>query len=352
MFEINSSKRIYHANDLIIFNEEVKNSYPYVVRSTQNNGVRGYIIQDEEFLNPKNTISFAQDTFSVFFQEKPYYTGNKVKVLVPKFNKWNRNIALYISSICQKSLEKFTWGTGSTVNSISNIKVFIPVKNGEIDFEFIDAFISELEEERISELAAYLTVSGLDNYELSSEEKEAINNIKNIEYEEFNLENLFGKATRGKRLKGEDRIPGNLPFVTAGEGNTGISAFIGNNVEVFSNNTVTIDMFGSAKYRNYKYGADDHIAVVHTENIQKETTIFITAAIHKSSYNGQFNYGRNFYAKDADNLSIMLPIKNNKIDFDIMKTLISAVQKLVIKDVVKYADNKIEATKNIVENNK
>ncbi len=31
-----------------------------------------------------------------------------------------------------------------------------------------------------------------------------------------------------------------------------------------------------------------------------------------------------------------------------METLISAVQKLVIKDVVEYADRKIEATKKII----
>ena len=31
-----------------------------------------------------------------------------------------------------------------------------------------------------------------------------------------------------------------------------------------------------------------------------------------------------------------------------METLISAVQKLVIKDVVEYADRKIEATKQII----
>lgn len=70
----------------------------------------------------------------------------------------------------------------------------------------------------------------------------------------FNVEKLFGKSTRGKRLKSDDRIPGDLPFVTAGESNEGVSAFIGNNVTVFSGNTTTIDMFGSAKYRNYKYG--------------------------------------------------------------------------------------------------
>ena len=73
---------------------------------------------------------------------------------------------------------------------------------------------------------------------------------------------MFGKSTRGKRLKSDDRIAGHLPFVTAGEAEEGISAYISNEVEIFSSNTTTIDMFGSAKYRSYAYGADDHIAAV------------------------------------------------------------------------------------------
>ena len=156
----------------------------------------------------------------------------------------------------------------------------------------------------------------------------------------------------GKWLKSEDRIAGDLPFVTAGETDEGISAFIGNEVTVFSENTTTIDMFGSAKYRNYKYGGDDHIAVVHTENLPKFASIFVTTAIHKSSYTGQFHYGRNFYAKDADELNISLPVKNQQPDYSIMETLISAIQKLVIKDVVLYTDKKLEAKYWVVNKNK
>ena len=165
---------------------------------------------------------------------------------------------------------------------------------------------------------------------------------------DFNLKYLFGKSTRGKRLKGDDRIQGNLPFVTAGEANEGISAFISNKVEIFSKNTTTIDMFGSAKYRNYDYGADDHVAVVHTENLPKHAAIFVTAACHKAAHTGKFSYSRNFYAKDADELFISLPVKDGNPDYEIMALFISAVQKLVIKDVVQYADQKIAATKLII----
>jgi len=241
----------------------------------------------------------------------------------------------------------------------NNTKIQLPTKKEKIDFEFIESFITELEAEhiteleaeRIVELEAYLSATGLKDYNLTAEEEKAINDFENLKLATFNLEKLFGKSTRGKRLKSSDRIFGNLPFVTAGETDEGISAFIGNDVAVFSENTTTIDMFGSAKYRNYKYGGDDHIAVVHTEKLPKLASIFVTSAIHKSSYNGQFNYGRNFYAKDADELTISLPVKQGAPDYKKMSTIISAIQKLVIKDVVLYADRKITATKTVINKN-
>lgn len=150
-------------------------------------------------------------------------------------------------------------------------------------------------------------------------------------------------------MKGDDRIAGTLPFVTAGETSEGISAYISNKVEVFEKNTTTIDMFGSAKYRNYRYGADDHVAVVHTEAVPTKASIFVTSAIHKAAHTGKFDYGHNFYAKDADALDIMLPTKDGKPDYEAMELLVSAIQKLVIKDVVLYADGKIKGTKKIMK---
>ena len=145
-----------------------------------------------------------------------------------------------------------------------------------------------------------------------------------IEWREYSLEALFGRSTRGRRLKSADRIAGNLPFVTAGETDTGISDWIGNKVRIFSKNTITIDMFGSAKYRGYEYGADDHVAVVHTEKLSPQAALFVTTAIHKSSHAGQFDYSRNFYATDADKLTIQLPtISQNGVSliaFDFIET--------------------------------
>lgn len=249
----------------------------------------------------------------------------------------SENQGVFLSISLQYLKNYFGYENMCAWAKIKDMIIKLPTKNNEIDFDFMEFFVAELE--------AYLQASGLNDYELTLDEINLLNWFDKVEWGKFNLKDLFGNATRGKRLKSADRIAGNLPFVTAGETNEGVSAYIGNKVEVFNENTTTIDMFGSAKYRNYKYGADDHVAVVHTENIPKLASIFITTAIHKAAYTGEFNYGKNFYAKDADALSVMLPIKNGLPDYNYMEMIISYVQKLVIKDVVDYADTKIEKTK-------
>ena len=75
--------------------------------------------------------------------------------------------------------------------------IFLPIcDDGSIDFDFMESFIAELEAERVAELSAYLTVSGLDNYELSSEEENALKNYQFLKWDTYNLEKLFGKSTR------------------------------------------------------------------------------------------------------------------------------------------------------------
>ena len=348
IFEVVSYKKRFDANKVRVYES---GRYPYIVRMGTNNGQKGYINEDIKYLNDGNTISFGQDTATVFYQEKPYFTGDKIKILKPKFHEFCKDNAQFFITAMNLAFSNFSWGSSSfNMEIIKDVKLTLPMsQKGEIDFAFMEYFIAELEAERVAELSAYLTVSGLDNYELSKEEDQAIENYSSYDWRAFNLKELYGKATRGKRLKSEDRIPGTLPFVTAGEAEEGVSAFIGNDVQVFEKNTTTIDMFGSAKYRNYQYGGDDHVAIVHTESIPMKAAIFVTSACHKAAHTGKFDYGHNFYAKDADALNIMLPSKNGKPDYEAMELLISAIQKLVIKDVVLYAERKIAATKQVIE---
>lgn len=286
-----------------------------------------------------------------FYRNKPWYAGQFVRKIVPKIDIPDRAKLFFQTILNMQKPTLLQVLVRDVDETFRNIKVQLPEKSaGIINFAFIDSFVRELERARLRELEAYLKATGLDDYKLTDKDKATLSNYKNVQWKEFNVKDLFGASTRGKRLKSEDRIPGTLPFVTAGEADTGISAFIGNPVTVFAANTTTIDMFGSAKYRTYEYGADDHVAVVHTENLPQHAAIFVTSACHKAAHTGKFDYGHNFYAKDADELNIMLPtIDGEHPDFSIMEQLIAAVQKIVISDVAKYTARSLEATQQVIE---
>lgn len=331
---------------------------PCLTSSFNNQGLNYYAPQGEATVL-KNVISIPSnsDVYRAYYQSREFTVLSDAYAI--RWSLDNREITanqylfmvMSINKVTDLSIYSYKNKLGGW-NAVKDKYIQLPQNNGEIDYAFMDSFIAELEAERVAELSAYLTVSGLDNYKLSIEEKRAIDDYSHYSWGTYNLKTLFGKSTRGKRLKSEDRIPGNLPFITAGEADEGVSAFIGNPVEVFEKNTTTIDMFGSAKYRNYRYGGDDHIAIVHTEKIPMKASIFVTSACHKAAHTGKFDYGHNFYAKDADALNIMLPEKNGKPDYQSMELLISAIQKIVIKDVVQYTDRKIAAADKIVKGDK
>lgn len=326
--------------------------------SSVDNGVMGFSLL--RALNKGNALTCSDTTLgadTMFYQEQDFIGYSHIQHLVPKFQHFNKAIAEFIIATCRMSTsKKYDYGNKFNRDAMNETLIQLPQKGDEIDFDFMESFIAELETryaveletQHIAELEAYLTVTGLKDYTLTKEEAKALEDIDTLSWMTYNLKELFGKSTRGKRLKSADRVQGDLPFITAGEFCEGISAHIGNAVEIFESNTITIDMFGSAKYRNFRYGADDHVAVVHTEKLSQYAAIFATAAIHKSSHTGKFNYSRNFYAKDADELDIQLPAKGNEPDYAFMVTLISAIQKLVIKDVISYANRRISETKKLI----
>lgn len=328
-------------------------SIPVVYCKFGDNGIM-YWGREGEFTTFENVISVVYN--GVIAAGKVYAQKQATGILAESYfirlkqHKASHNVNLYLATVLEKVLyPKYsrdylaTWD-----NKVENDIIVLPTKNNKIDFDFIEEFIAELEERSVAELEEWLRAAGFEDYNLTEGEQIALKEIDKLEYQIFNVEELFGKSTRGKRLKSADRVTGSLPFVTAGETAEGISAFIGNRVTIFPANTTTIDMFGSAKYRNYEYGADDHIAVVHTQKLQEDAAIFVTSAIHKSSHNGQFDYGKNFYAKDADELNILLPTKGVVPDYSKMATIISAVKKLVIKDVAEYANKKIRVAQQVI----
>ncbi|ANH43124.1 restriction endonuclease [Helicobacter pylori] len=157
LFEVLPYKKRFDANKVNIYASKTKDTYPYVVRTSLNNGIRGYLKENTNFLNAGNTISFGQDTATMFYQEKPYFTGDKIKILRCKNPNFNKINALFFITSLTKAFRNFSWGSASfSVSIIENQNISLPTtKNGEIDFNFMHTLINALMKQTIQGVAEY-----------------------------------------------------------------------------------------------------------------------------------------------------------------------------------------------------
>lgn len=80
----------------------------------------------------------------------------------------------------------------------------------------------------------------------------------------------------------------------------------------------------------------------------EKSGLFITTILQHTLSNS-FNYSNMCSWAKIKDLSIKLPVKETEeIDWEFMEDYIKAIQKIVIKDVVKYKDEVIAKTKEAV----
>ena len=139
LFDITTTKKKFNANSI-----KFGGKYPYVARSSVNNGIRGYITEDEKYLNEANTISFGQDTATMFYQEQPYFTGDKIKIMTFREKALDKNLACYLIATMKRAFQNFSWGQSSfNENILKNIEIELPViDKNKIDYDFIEKFIT------------------------------------------------------------------------------------------------------------------------------------------------------------------------------------------------------------------
>ena len=348
IFKIRSTRKAINAID-VTFNGK----YPYVSRGEKNNGIRGYINYDEQYLNPGNTISFGQDTATIFFQEKAYFTGNRILVLDlnPKYGSLNKRIALYLITIAKKAFANYRWGQQSFApKDIAKVDLYLPVIPGtsDLDFKYMEDRVKELEQDRVKELDNYLTVSGLNDYELTDEERITLK--YQPKYKEFLFSNVFD-IKKGKRLTKAQQTEGKTLFIGSTSINHGETARIGQE-PIFKGNAITVCYNGSVGetfYQEEDFWASDDINVIRLKNKELTPLIanYLSALIRKASKKYGYTYKWNLARMKTSTLS--LPVdSNNHIDFDYMERYIKVIQKLTIKGVVEYKDKVIEKTKEII----
>lgn len=154
VFDIHPSARKINAN-AVKFNGH----YPYVARGTSTNGIRGYINWDANDLNPANTISFGQDTATIYYQDKPYFTGDKIQIfeLKDRFPKLNSETAQFMIACMNAVFGNYTWGQQSfAVKKLREAEFMLPVTvDDDVDFDYMQNYIRAMEKQTIKGVVEY-----------------------------------------------------------------------------------------------------------------------------------------------------------------------------------------------------
>lgn len=313
-----------------------------------NNGVREKIATENPYPANCITVNYNGSVGCSFYQEDPFWASDDVNVCYAKGWKMTREKALYFCSVIRKYSRKYSYTQKWTVERMSESSISLPTtSNGEIAFNYMESVIREL--------SAYLKVSGLESTKLTDEESAAVQKLRNgnVKWKEFLLPCLFTCRSgnvdiQRKHLNGNGTI-----YINSGVTNHGVIGKTDYPAAIFPQNTITIDMFGNAYYRDFDYKMATHAHVFSLSNIQENLNAkngnFICAAL--SYFQKKFSFSNMCNWTKMSKMKINLPVTpSGVIDWDFMETLITAEARLAIRDVIAWRNKVIEKTKGVVAN--
>ena len=336
---------------------------PALTAGIENQGLNNYVPYDDATVL-KNVISISANGANT---GATFYQSNEFTVLQDAYAiQWDYgdrsltdNQYLFITSCIAKTVYgNYEWTNKAGWEKIKNNIIMLPESDsGSIDFDFMESFVAELEAQRVAELEAYLSVTGLKDTHLSLEEEQALFNFNKITFDEYKLTDVFDIKNAGNILS-KDIVEnsGKTPYLCASSENNAVSSYISYKDELKTKGNC-IFIGGKTFVVTYQesdfFSNDSHNLALYLKEAEyqnKYTQMYLAACVYKS-LNHKYTWGNSISNKKAQKDYISLPTKDGKIDFNSMSTLISAIHKLVIKDVVRYADEKIEKTKEAINSN-
>ena len=350
--------------------------YPVVSSGVENTGIIGCTDVDARIL-PAHTITV--DMFgNAYYRDFEYkeVTHARVFTLIPKGFNLDVQIGLYLVSSLQSLTKIFSYNNMCSYAKISDMTIKLPVIENpdpaheytvdDIDWQYMRDYIKNLERDRITELDAYLQATGLNDYELTEEDKRTLSrslqkehltkrdlwkilaNMKDeVRFGKFKAADLFD-IKKGKRLTKADMIKGDINFVGSSASNNGITARIGNTEYLHPAHTFTVSYNGSVGevfLQDEPFWASDDVNVWYPKFPYNQKVIeYIMSVVRQLKV--KYSYTAKWTLDKMQAEILELPVKSDGTpDFDYMERYICAMEKVVIADVVKYKDKVIEATK-------
>lgn len=354
LFEFKAIKQA--KSQKLIPSDDTENGVPYIVQSMSNNMFsrnvnRQWLIDNNEPPVSGNRIVLGVTLPAVSYQPLEFGAS---QVITAKADWLNAKNGVFIAAAIAKLMHLFSYQNKPGLEIYKNLQVNFPIRNGEIDFDFMESFIAELEAERIAELEAYLSATGLKDYNLTPAEQKALDDYQDLEFADFKVIDVFTVKNSGNILS-RDIVEnsGATPYLCASRENNSVSSYISYDTK-YSDKGNCVFIGGKTFVVTYQendfYSNDSHNLILYIKDEEKRTKpnqLYLATCVDRSLRH-KYSWGDSISNRKIQKDKVSLPTKNDQPDLSSMETLISAIHKLVIKDVVQYADRKIAATKSVV----
>ncbi|MGI6580442.1 MAG: restriction endonuclease subunit S [Saccharofermentanales bacterium] len=303
IFEVMNSKP-YHKDSLTIKSKGI----PYITRTSLNNGLEEIVYLEDYFtINAGNGISLGAENADFFYQETDYLTGNKMYRIYNE--NINKQIGLFLVQVFRSSIKGcgFGYGKGLTGTRFKDRVIMLPIDfNKKPNWQFMENYIKQEQKEIAKKVINYYEQKILETgFDLLG--------LEDVEWEVFPFDKIFRKIQRGRRLKKDDHIDGDIPYVSSTSLNNGVDGFIGNDDKVrkFKNNLTLANSgsVGSCFYHEYEYIASDHVTSLTLENADKYIYLFMATIVKRLEEKYSFN--REINDKRIRTEKLILPVDEN-----------------------------------------
>lgn len=271
---------------------EKPEGYNFVNRSSVNSGVSARIYAPKgksPFPAGSLTSAMGGSVLSTFVQQEDFFTGQNVKVLIPKTDLNLAQKLYYCACIEQNRFRFSTFGR-------------------EANATFDSLLVPE-----VSDLPSFLdslVVSGKFSGSVISNSHIDLYSVK---WDKFRLGDLFN-IVKGKRLTQANMIDGDTPFIGASAKNNGYTNRIGNLDNHHPGGIITVSYNGSiaeAFYQPKEFVASDDVNVFYPKfKLNPYLAIFLCTVIYNEKY--RFTYGRKWYLELMEDSYIWLPSYESK----------------------------------------
>lgn len=308
--------------------DQIKGDIPYISSTQYNNGVNGFIGNDEKVRKYSNCLTIANSgsVGSVFYHDYEFVASDHVTALVNE--QLTKEHYIFLIAAVSSIGEKYSFNREISDDRIKREKIMLPAINkDQPDWDFMKEYV-ECQHSLIMTLP----------------KKEKLHNIKDqreladVTWGVVQINTLFEIDKTVKELPEADL----LPYISAKKMGNGLKEFTDDFENVKDGNTITWNKIGDggaglAYYHEYPYVVDNINVMVLKPlfDMNKFTGLFIVSLLSK--YHGIFGHGYTLSDKRFSKLKIQLPIieETKEIDFMFMEEYMKRKENEVINEINK-----------------